>query len=367
MDRVNANLLNVFLGFAVAALTVYILIIGQAILVPLVIALLIAYFIVAIADAIGGVRIIGIRVFKPFAMLSSIAIVFGALYLLGNVIVENANTVAAQAPAYQKSLDLRLREIYDFFGMEGTPTISGLINMMTNGGLKNADISSLIQRFLGQATGIAGNMFAVFIYTVFLIFERGTLKTKIAALARDKMQHSLIEDTLDSINQNVRRYLAVKSLASSLVAVLSYTIMITIGIDFALFWAVLTFFFNFVPYIGSIIAVSFPILLTLVQPGFDDPVTTFLFTLLALVAAQQLVGSFIEPRLLGRTLNLSPLAILLSLAFWWAVWGVIGMFISIPIMVICLIIFSQFESTRSIAILLSQRGDIRSMRLPAAE
>lgn len=367
MDHVNTSLLNVFLGIAVAALTVYILIIGQAILVPLVIALLIAYFIVAIADAIGGVRIIGIPIFKPFAMLSSIAIVFGALYLLGNVMVENANTVAAQAPAYQKSLDLRLQEIYDFFGMEETPTISGLINMMTNGGLKNADISSLIQKFLGQATGIAGNMFAVFIYTVFLIFERGTLKTKIAALARDKMQHSLIEDTLDSINQNVRRYLAVKSLASSLVAVLSYMIMITIGIDFALFWAVLTFFFNFVPYIGSIVAVSFPIVLTLVQPGFDDPVTTFLFTLVALVAAQQLVGSFIEPRLLGRTLNLSPLAILLSLAFWWAVWGVIGMFISIPIMVIFLIIFSQFESTRSIAILLSQRGDIQSMRLPAAE
>jgi predicted PurR-regulated permease PerM len=367
MDKVNSSLLNVFLGMGVATLGVYILIIGQAILVPLVIALLIAYFIVAIADAIGSVRFLGLSVFKPFAMLASIAIVFGALYLLFNVMLENANTVAAHAPAYQESLNLRLREIYDFFGLKETPTIANLINTLTNGGLSNADVSSLIQRTLGQVTGIAGNMFAVFIYTVFLIFERGTLKTKIAALARNPDQHSLIEGTLDSINQNVRRYLAVKSLASSLVATLSYAIMITIGIDFALFWAVLTFFFNFVPYIGSIVAVSFPILLTLVQPGFEDPVTTFLFTLVALIAAQQLVGSFIEPRLLGRTLNLSPLAILLSLAFWWAVWGVIGMFISIPIMVIFLIIFSQFESTRPIAILLSQRGEIQSVRQIAAE
>lgn len=367
MNRINASLLNVFFGFGIAALIVYILIIGQAILVPLVIALLIAYFIVAIADAIASVKFLGLPVLKPFAMMSSIAIVFGALYLLANVMIENANVVAAQAPAYQESLDIRLQEIYDFFGLEETPTISGLINTLTSNGLNNADVSSLIQRTLGQVTGLAGNMFAVFIYTVFLIFERGTLKTKIAALARDKTQHALIEDTLDSINQNVRRYLAVKSLASSLVATLSYMIMITIGIDFALFWAVLTFFFNFVPYIGSIIAVSFPILLTLVQPGFEDPVTTFLFTLVALAAAQQLVGSFIEPRLLGRTLNLSPLAILLSLAFWWAVWGVIGMFISIPIMVIFLIIFSQFESTRPIAILLSQRGEIQSVRQIAAE
>jgi AI-2 transport protein TqsA len=71
-----------------------------------------------------------------------------------------------------------------------------------------------------------------------------------------------------------------------------------------------------------------------------------------------LVGSFIEPRMMGRTLNLSPLVILLSLAMWWSIWGVIGMLISIPIMVIMVIIFSQFKPTRPIAILLSQRGHI---------
>lgn len=194
-----------------------------------------------------------------------------------------------------------------------------------------------------------------------MIFERGTLHSKISALARDKFQLSFIEDTLDSINRNVRRYLAVKSLASSMVAISSYFIMVAIGIDFALFWGVLTFLLNFIPYIGSVIAVAFPITLTLVQPGFEQPVATFLLTLIALIGAQQTVGTFIEPRIMGRSLNLSPLAILLSLAFWWAVWGVIGMFISIPIMVIFLIIFSQFESTRPLAVILSQRGEISTV------
>ncbi len=139
-------------------------------------------------------------------------------------------------------------------------------------------------------------------------------------------------------------------------------VMLMIGIDFALFWAVLTFLLNFIPFIGSIVAVSFPILLTLVQPGIEDPLTTFLVALLALAGAQQLVGSFIEPRMMGRTLNLSPLVILISLATWWSIWGVIGMLISIPIMVILVIVFSQFEATRPVAVLMSQDGRIAPIR-----
>lgn len=357
MNHVNHNLANVFMATALSALVVYILKLGQNILIPLVVALLIAYFIIAIADGIASVRLFSVPIFKPFALLVSILIVFGALYLLGNVVVENANVVAAQAPAYQQSLDLRIREAYSYFNLEDPPTVSEFIASFTNNPLNKPDIGSLAQRVIGGVTGVAGNLFAIFIYTVFMIFERNTLHTKISALARDKFQLAFIEDTLDSINRNVRRYLAVKSLASSMVAVLSYFIMVAIGIDFALFWGVLTFLLNFIPYIGSVVAVAFPITLTLVQPGFDQPVATFLLTLTLLISAQQLVGTFIEPRIMGRSLNLSPLAILLSLAFWWALWGVIGMFISIPMMVIFLIIFSQFESTRPLAILLSQKGE----------
>jgi predicted PurR-regulated permease PerM len=361
MNKENSTLVNVFVGFAFASLVVYILVIAERVLVPFVIAVLIAYFISAIADSFANFRILRVPIFKPFSLLISFAIVFGALYLVGNVIVENANRVAAQAPEYQASLDQRLVDVSAFFGMEDVPTVAGLLgdlSGLTNSTLTDPNIASLFQAILAQVTGIAGNMLAILVYTAFLIYERATIPLKIAALAKDDFQKERIERTLSVIGEHVRRYLAVKSLSSSIVASLSYIVMILIGIDFALFWAVLTFLLNFIPYIGSIIAVTFPIALTLVQPGIEDPTTTFLVTLLALIGVQQLVGSFIEPRLMGRTLNLSPLFILLSLAMWWSIWGVIGMLISIPIMVIMVIIFSQFKPTRPIAILLSQRGHI---------
>lgn len=365
MNKANSAMVNIFVAFAFATLVVYILVIAQKILIPFVIALLIAYFISAIADSIANFRILRIPIFKPFALLFSFAIVFGVLYLIGNVIIENANNVAAQAPAYQASLDQRLLEIGTFLQMQEIPTVADLlgeISGLTNTTWNDPNIAALFQSIFAQVTGLAGNMLAIVVYTAFLIYERQTIPLKIAALAKDDFQRDKIEQTLHVIGEHVRRYLAIKSLASSLVASMSYIVMLAIGIDFALFWAVLTFLLNFIPYIGSIVAVTFPIALTLVQPGISDPMTTFIVTLIALVAVQQFIGSFVEPRMMGHTLNLSPLVILLSLAIWWSIWGVIGMLISIPIMVILVIVFSQFEPTRPIAIMMSQSGHVSQIQ-----
>lgn len=166
MPQVNSNLMNVFMATALAALVVFILIVGQNILIPLVIALLVAYFIIAIADGIASVRFLTIPIFKPFAMLASILIVFSAFYLLGNVVMENANVVAAQAPAYQASLDMRIQEVYTYLNLENPPTVSEIIATVTQDPLNNADIGSIAQRILGGLTGFAGSVFAIFIYTV---------------------------------------------------------------------------------------------------------------------------------------------------------------------------------------------------------
>ena len=106
---------------------------------------------------------------------------------------------------------------------------------------------------------------------------------------------------------------------------------------------------------GSIVAVAFPVLLTAVE--FADP-GRFALVLVLLTAIQQAVGSFIEPRLMGASLNLSPLVILLSLTVWGQLWGIPGMLLCVPLMVIITITLSQFKSTRAIAILLSENGQI---------
>jgi predicted PurR-regulated permease PerM len=110
---------------------------------------------------------------------------------------------------------------------------------------------------------------------------------------------------------------------------------------------------NYVPYIGSFLGVLLPVALSLVQ--FDDMGTVL--TLLALLtAAQFMIGSFLDPYLMGNSLNLSPFVILTSLAVWAGLWGIAGAFLAVPITAVLMIVFSEFEGTRPVAVLLSRNG-----------
>ena len=140
---------------------------------------------------------------------------------------------------------------------------------------------------------------------------------------------------------------------------LAYAVMAWIGVDFAGFWAVMVFFFYFIPTIGSILAIMAPALLTLVQ---FDHLTPFLIVLLVIGTIQIVMANAIEPAIMGRSLNLSPLVVIVSLMVWGTMWGVVGMFLCVPITVVGLIVLAQFETTRPIAVLLSSDGRIPEAR-----
>ena len=125
------------------------------------------------------------------------------------------------------------------------------------------------------------------------------------------------------------------------------------GLDFAALWAVLITVLNFVPYVGSVLGVVFPALMAIVQ--FDD-FGTILTLLVSLTALQFAIGNFLDPYVMGNSLNLSPFAILISLAVWSELWGVPGAFLAVPITAIVTIVFSEFPGTRPIAVLLSRSG-----------
>ena len=153
----------------------------------------------------------------------------------------------------------------------------------------------------------------------------------------------------------MRGYVAIKTLVSLMTAGCSWVVMALIGIDFAGFWAVLIFALNFIPYVGSIIAVAFPVTLALVQFG---SIAAALWALLALTAIQVVFGHLLETRLMGRTLNLSPVVIMLSLVTWGMMWGIVGAVLCVPITVIIVIVLAQFDTTRPLAILLSEDGEV---------
>jgi predicted PurR-regulated permease PerM len=125
-----------------------------------------------------------------------------------------------------------------------------------------------------------------------------------------------------------------------------------LGVDFALLWGFLTFLLNFIPNIGSIVSVIFPLLISFLQ---FDSVATPLLVLILLGATQFAMGNVVEPKLMEFSLNLSPLLVLVSLFFWGWIWGVWGMILAVPMMSTVKIIFENIETLQPIAVLMSSK------------
>jgi AI-2 transport protein TqsA len=154
-----------------------------------------------------------------------------------------------------------------------------------------------------------------------------------------------------NINAAIGSYLHVKVLASLLLAAPVVIILMAFGVHFALLWGVLTFLGNFIPYVGSIVACALPCLLAFLQlePDWRPVAVTGL-----MVAHHLLSANVIEPALTGRAINISPLAILLALGFWWLCWGLVGMLLAVPLTVVLKIVLQNLSATRPLAALMAE-------------
>jgi predicted PurR-regulated permease PerM len=172
---------------------------------------------------------------------------------------------------------------------------------------------------------------------------------------KNRLEH--VNTLIDKIDTSIGSYIALKTVVSLLTGVLSFFALLFIGVDAPVFWAFLIFLLNFIPTIGSLIATTFPTIFALLQFG---ELTPAVLVLCIVGAIQLIVGNLIEPKLMGNTLNISPLVVFLALAVGGVIWGITGMLLSVPITVVLIIIMSEFPETRSIAILLSQKGKLNN-------
>jgi len=150
-----------------------------------------------------------------------------------------------------------------------------------------------------------------------------------------------IEKTFKDITSQVQRYIATKFLLSLLTGSLAGFILWLFGVDFFIVWGVFAFLLNFIPNIGSVIAVILPAVMTLVQ--YESLGYTLLVTAI-LIVIQTIIGNGLEPKILGDRLGLNPLVILLSLLLWGYIWGIVGMFLSVPLTAVAKIIMSNSHS-----------------------
>src|SRR5262245_61363573 len=186
------------------------------------------------------------------------------------------------------------------------------------------------------------------VYLVFLAAEKISFDRRMA-LAFGEARAGRIAELVQSINQAIGNYIAVKAWISLVTALMSLGVFLFFGVDFAVFWAALIFLLNFVPYIGGLVAMGPPVVLAFLQ---HDSIWPGVIVIVLLTGIQLFTGQIVEPRIAGNRLNLSPLLILLSLAFWGSIWSIPGMLLAVPLTVVIKIILDHIPETRPIATLM---------------
>ena len=261
------------------------------------------------------------------------------------IVANNAAQLISQAGGYEARLNLILRVIAAKLSLHVAPTVGGLVNQ-----LNPAKYAALLAQ---SVEGIASGAFVVLLYLAFLIASRGSFARKSVRIFGDRDARNEAREIFHRIRDSVGEYVWVQTVAALLIAVPAGIVMAAIGLDHAVFWALLIFVASYIPVIGGAVGTTVPAIFALLQfPNFVQPIIIF--------AGLQLIGFFvgniIQPRMQGSALNLDPVTIFLALAFWGTLWGITGAFLSTPLTVTAMVILAEFKSTEWIAILMSGNG-----------
>lgn len=343
------GLLAVVLGLALIGLTGLFLVIGKSLILPIVVAVISVYVLTAASDVVG--RVPGGRHLPEWLRRLAVLLAFLlAVLSLGGVMVSTAGQIRPHLPEYQQNLTGLLSQLTTLLGIHENPDWHKLWSDMIRG----IRIQELAGSVLGSISAAAGLIFMVVVYASFLMGERGGFAHKVAvALPGESGTRARLIVT--EINRAISDYLAIKTLVNAILGLLSFAVLWFFGVDFAVFWAILIALLNYIPYVGSFLGVMFPVALSMAQFG-TVRVTLLLAALLIL--AQMWVGNALEPRMVGRKVNMSPFVVLVALALWSSVWGVAGAILAIPLTSIIAIIMGSFDSTRPFAVLLAENVSV---------
>ncbi len=342
-------LLTLVAGMALLLMTGWVLFIGKDVFVPVFFGAVVVYVIVGLALALQRIPYLGRPLPIQLRYALSILIISFSLTAATYLIIANKDNVIALAPQYQESLLTTIQKLAGVFRIETEPTWATLRKEL----LAQINIQRLLGSMVVSVSSVAVSIVVVLLYAVFLLVEHHSFSSKIGHVSSDPRIVARIREVANDINTRIGSYLMLKTLLSALLGAVSWIIMAFMGLEFAAFWAVLIALLNYIPYIGSFLGVLFPVVMSIVQ--FEDQSTIFSL-LLALSLAQFLIGNFLDPYVMGNSLNLSPFAILVSLAIWSELWGIPGAFLAVPITAILAIVFSEFSHTRPLAVLLSKSG-----------
>ncbi len=207
-----------------------------------------------------------------------------------------------------------------------------------------------------SAISILSNVLLIILMTTFLLGERHVIVPKLMNFVSDN-DDDKIATIWSRIVKQVSKYISIKVLISFVTGILFYVVALIVNLDFAPLWGVMAVVLNFIPTIGSIIITALMILMSIIQfaPAFGP----ILFVAISTIAIQNIIGNFLDPKLSGNSLNLSAFVILVGLGIFGFVWGIVGMFLAVPLLSVLQIVFANIDETRPIAMLMSSGRSYR--------
>jgi predicted PurR-regulated permease PerM len=290
----------------------------------------------------------------PVAILVSV-LLFGASVF---VIADNATSFASKLVGYAPRLNELIARAAGAAHADSVPTIDDLMQRL-NPAKYLGDVAKGFQNF-------ASNAVFILIYLGFILASRRGFERKLVGLSSNRAARHEALEAFIRIRDGVEQYLWVQTVTGLMIAICSWGVMAAVGLDNAVFWAFLIFIASYIPIIGGAVGILAPPLFALVQ---FETYWQAVVLIAVLQSIQFVVGNVVLPRMQGDSLNMDPVVVLLSLAFWGVVWGMAGMFLSTPLTVIAMVVCAQFDGARWVAVLLSADGEpdkLRDRKIPAA-
>lgn len=299
-------------------------------------------------------KAINMRTARLMAILLVTGGFIGFIALMANGMAE----FGRDAGDYETKINALISDAYRVVGMRDAPTLTQLVF--------NERGQEFFATIANSISGLSGDLMLILIYVAFLFTAQSGWSAKLDNIFPETGRRVQVRAIGNDARIGIERYLWVQTLISALITVLSYVSLLFLGVQNALFLSALIFVLNYIPTVGSIAAALVPPLFALVQPDVPgwvpglEPQDSYIYAGIVFGAVsfwQFSIGNFIQPRMMGDSLNLSALVVLLALAIWGVLWGIPGMFLSAPLTVLMMILTAQSKETRWMAILLSADGN----------
>ncbi|MFK7953720.1 MAG: AI-2E family transporter [Ekhidna sp.] len=285
----------------------------------------------------------------PIWLQSMIAffVINGVIFFVFELLVVSIDDLMLSLDVYEKNFEQVLNDVSTKLDLDLVTSLYAYT--------EGFDLSNFAQSNFDIVFVVLGDALLIPIYVLFLLIEESIFHYKVEALYPSKKKQKRTTKLFHKMDKNISGYFLLKTYVSLLTGVFSFFIFLLFGLDGAMLWAILIFVLNYIPTIGSLIATLFPALFAIMQFGELMP---FVYILVTVGIIQLIVGNVLEPKIMGKSLNISPLVVVLSLTIWGAIWGIIGAILSVPITVMIIIVFEEIPSLRPIAIMLTEKGEL---------